>query len=472
MISVKIYAMTRWVSCFLIILFFSPLFAEQEAIHFTLEEAIGRAVECNRTIMNSQAQVETTSLSAQSAYKEFLPKLTPIFDTGYGGGELEGTGYKYGGGVSFSQKFYDGLSVNIAPRVYATRDKWCTDINARLTQPILRGWGPTMNGAKLEASRYQHRSSVRSYYITQVGVILKTIQAFYDVVKGEALLKTLDAAEKRLQQIYCANIAKEKIGLAEASDVLKAEIELKNAQEEFVRANERLQEAENQLKMLIVVPFDTEIVVEAPLEIHRSDIDPEEAVQLALSRRLEIFQALDRYKESLRLCRVAKQGLLPDLNFVLNYVNSECDESFRTSMIKCCKGTAWGIGLTSNGYGDYAQNEIASKQSELAVSSASREVDLVRDTVVSEVKREILALEKALKSIDIAEEQIAAAKMSFKLAELKFNHGMIDSLDLLRPEGTIRKKEVEMLTSMIDYIIAEYRLLAAMGLMVDDEALF
>jgi len=447
-----------------LLLFFATL---QAAETFTLEEAIERALCCNRSLQISFNNIENALLGIDISFTDFEYKFAPILQTGYGEGKLDGHGYKYGGGLEFSKKFFHGTSMHVKPQVYSTDGKWCTDVNARLTVPVLRGFGEEVNLSKLHGSEFTYRTAVRSHSLNQVKVILQTVQAVYEVVKQEKNYRISAESYERLVGFRDSAEVKERIGLADQTDVLRAEIEMKAAEVSLVAAEEKYREAKDNLKLVLAYPMDQEIAALAPLEYHEYEFNLDEAIEMALDRRLEIQQAIDKYCEATRLSRVAKNKLWPDLNLVLNYVNSECDESFTTSVVKCCQGTTWGVGVTSSGNIDYTANRLLYDQTQISVLNAQRGIDQVRDDVINEVKRQAIAMDKARQSIELRREQIAKAQEKLELSQVKFNHGMINNFDVINPEKTIRNAEKEMLAALVDHILAEYRMQAAMGLMYE-----
>ncbi len=446
-------------------------FAEAREV-FTLERAIEQALQCNRTILGSYDNVQNALLGVAKSKTEFDYKIAPILRTGIGDGILEGEGFKYGGGVEFSKKLFQGTSLKVVPQAYSTDGKWCTDVNIRLTQPILRGFGADVNLSRVLSSEFSHRAAVRNFYLTQVKVVLQTIQGVYEVVKQRENLRISRDSFLRLSGFKESAEVKEKLGLADQTDVLRAEIEMKTAEESLVAAEELFRQAADNLKLILALPMDLDIDVEAPLEFHTVEVDMDQMIETALARRIEIKQAVDKYSETCRLSKVAKNSLWPDLNLVVNYVNSECDESFTSSVVKCCQGTTWGVGVTTNGNIDYASNRLSYEQSRLEVISASREIDQVRAAVVNEVKRQLLAMEKAWQSIELKREQIAKAEQNVKLSRIKFDHGLINNFDVIAPEKTILSSEKALIASIVDHILAEYRLTAAMGLMLDDACIY
>lgn len=437
----------------------------------SLEEAIERALCFNRSLIISANNVENALFGIGISAAEFDYKLSPILKTGYGEGKLTGHGYKYGGGVDFSKKFFQGTSIQVTPQAYSTDGQWCTDVNARLTVPVLRGFGSEFNLSKVRSSEFSYRTALRRHAMNQVKIVLQTIQDAYEVIKQEENTRISRESFERLSGFRDSAEVKERLGLADQTDILRAEVEMKAAEVSLVAAEERLRQAKDNLKLVLAFPLDEDLSVIAPLEFHEYTFDLDEAIDVALERRLEIKQAVDKYYDSQRLSRIAKKQLWPDLNVVLNYVNSECDESFTTSVVKCCQGTTWGIGVTSNGNIDYTTNNLIYQQSQISVLNAQRAIDQTRDDVINELRREAIALDKARKSIELRRVQIVKAQEELELSRVKFNHGLISNFDVIQPEKTIRNAEKELIAAMIDHILAEYRLHGAMGLMLSDECL-
>ena len=95
--------------------------------------------------------------------------------------------------------------------------------------------------------------------------------------------------------------------------------ELDAAREAFELARIELASAEDSLKLILAFPMEDAIDVSAPLEYAVVHMGEQEAVELAYQNRVELRQEWDALKDTERRSRVAKHGILPELNVALSF---------------------------------------------------------------------------------------------------------------------------------------------------------
>jgi outer membrane protein TolC len=152
---------------------------------------------------------------------------------------------------------------------------------------------------------------------------------------------------------------------------------------------------------------------------------------------------------------------LPDLDLVLDYSRFGIGDSLEQSTSHGVD--AWAIGLRSRTDVARTVERAAYGQSLVATRSARRGYDLQTDQVVSQVKRELRNLDRSEQRILIQQDKREQAKRQLALASLKFRHGLATNFDLIDAETELRRSEVSLVSSRIDYILGTYRLRGAMG---------
>lgn len=434
--------------------------------HLTLESALTRALQYNRQLINTADGVLNAQSNIQLAWTEFQVQFVPNSKAGYVGGGSAGTGISVGGGVDISKQFANGTFVSIGPSILKTRDHYHTDLNAIISQPLLRGFGKDYQLAGVKGAEFNLRTAYRNLYMAQMQLVIRTIQALYEVIKAQKALIISEESHRRISRFYQAAKLKEKIGLADALDVYRAEIELHHAEDHLTSTQEHLQDTEDQLRDLLALSLDCSLDVEVPLVYTPNTLLLEEAIQIALKNRIEIEQAEDQWRESYRLSTLAKKNLYPDLNLVLNYSNCGRDQYFTRSCTRHREST-WGIGLTTSANFDPAGNQIAYEQSLIAIEAAAREIAQAEASIILEVKKANRQLQRAYKRIQVQQEQIHTAQGELQLAQIKFDRGMANNFDIIQAEKSLRAAEQTYWGALIDHIVGEYQLLASMGLLTD-----
>ncbi|WP_068471364.1 TolC family protein [Candidatus Protochlamydia phocaeensis] len=439
---------------------------EPACIKLTLESALTRALRYNRQLINTADNVTKAQYGLDIAFSEFALDIAPNGKAGYVGGGREGTGMSVGGGLDFSKKFISGTQVTVGPSILKTKEHYHTDLRALISQPLLRGFGIDYQLSGVKGAQFSLRTAARNLYMAQLQLIIRTINSLYDVIKAQKSLALNEESYQRISKFYQAAKLKERIGLSDALDVYRAEIELHHAEDSLTSAQERLQDAEDMLRDLLALPLDACIQVEVPLVYTSNPLDTDEAVKLALQNRIEIDQAQDQWRESYRLAKVAKNNLYPELNLVFNYANCGRDEIFTRSCTRHREST-WGIGFTTSTDFDPIADRAAYEQSLLAIETAARGLEQTQANLILEVKKAIRQLQRALKRIQVQEEQIHTAQSELHLAQIKFDRGMANNFDVIQAEKSLRAAEQTYWAALIDHIIGEYQLLAAIGLLTD-----
>jgi outer membrane protein TolC len=222
------------------------------------------------------------------------------------------------------------------------------------------------------------------------------------------------------------------------------------------------------LKVILAFSMEEKIDVSAPLEYSLIKMDEKRTVELAFENRVELRQAWDAAKETERQSRVAKHGILPELNLALSFTPMGDSDDFGNSLE--LDEYTWGVSLSSSTDFRRTAERAAYDQSKLTVAAAYRNLSLLRDEIAREAKSALRALKEAEQRIGIQKEQIENAKGKLKLAQVKFKHGMANNFDLIEAEEQLRQAQSDMISVVIDYIVGTYNLRSAMGTLLEQEA--
>jgi outer membrane protein TolC len=123
--------------------------------------------------------------------------------------------------------------------------------------------------------------------------------------------------------------------------------------------------------------------------------------------------------------------------------------------------------VTGSDFARTAEN-AAYEQSVLGIRSAKRSLELQRDDIARQVKRDFRNLRRAQKRITIQEEQINNSKKQMRLAKIKFDHGLANNFDIVEAESDLRQAETKLVTSVVDYIVGTYQIRQSLGTMAQE----
>lgn len=431
-----------------------------------LPSAINIALSAQRRLGSALGNVTQSEINVELAESDFDVKYIPKGDVGYTGGGKAGGGSAYGAGVEIFKKFKHGSRFSFFPSFMKAAHNYQTNLRTQYTQPLLRGFGSEYTLAPLRQAQFSNRTALRSYYLAQVRLILQTVQGLYDVTRQESYAELEKESVARIRKFCISTKMKEKIGLCDALDVYRAEIELKRSEDALNQALDRLQDAKDTLRDTLALPLDQEIKVEVPMGYEVMVISLENAIATALEERIEIDQAYDQLDECRRLQFMAKSNLKPELNLVVDYTSLSRDEAFtRTWTNK--REARWGIGFTTSTDVCHVRERAAYDQSILTTADAQRNAEQACDNVILDVKRTMRGLTRSQEKIKMQEEQIENSTKEFHLARVKFEHGLANNFDLIQAEKNLQASQTGLVSAMIDHKIGQFKLLAAMGMLAD-----
>lgn len=459
-----------WIKLFFLCAINSLVFGQEElpVIQVTLASAIQRALTDNRQLTNAYQSAEQSEFQVILNQGEFDLQIIPNGDAGYVGGGKAGAGPTIGVGVEFYKKFALGTSISVQPTVIKAAHEFRSQLDVSINQPLLRGLGKLENLSALESAKYAQRTAFRNYVTAKINTIIKTIQAVYDIKRNEETLAIDLAAYNRIKQFLEASKRKEKIGLTDSLDIYRAEMEFKQTENALMLSRDRLQDSKDTLKDILAYPLTSPIEVIVPLEHHPVTLKLEETLAIALQHRQEVVQAWDSVLENRRLSCVAEKRIKPDLNLILDFSSTGCDEVFTQAFCRRRVST-WGIGFATSTDLDRTADKCAYEQTLFSISNAERAYMQARDNIVLETKKAIRNIASTETKIKNLEEQVKTAQGGLYLAKIKYDRGFGDNFDVIQAEKTLQTAQAAKISAVIEHIIGEYKLLAALGILANPE---
>jgi len=448
---------------FVFLLFFALPSGAYDNI-YNLEKIINRALDANWAMVDARDSVRSAALRLEAAESEFELKIHPGAGIGVSGGDDLSTGADLNFEVSLEKRTQYGTEIGLSPSVLRVDDEYQNRANLRIVQPLLRGAGRDYTMSGVYRARFGERTARRSRHQREVDTIVGAVRHGYEVVRQRELLRLRKQSYQRLKDLDEATAAKKRMGIADAMDLYRVRIQLNQAGEELSRSRQMYADALDSLKIFLALPLEKEIEVFLPLDFDWIHPDEQEMIQTALANRMELKQVRDAMAEARRIADRARSDTLPELDIRLSLRQTgEPSSGFPGSTPD---QTTWGISLGSTTDLRRTAQKALYEDSLLNVRQAARRQRIASDEIAAQVKREIRNLERQGKAIENQEEQIHQSKGQLELAQIKFEHGMADSYDLIDAEISLRRAQTQLASAVIEYIIGQYRLRSAVGTLV------
>ncbi len=422
----------------------------------TLEEAIEIALKNNRSLKRTELQLSSAELSVNTSKDELNLKIRPSTEFGY----VDGSEY-WVGGIELYKKHTLGFTSSITPQIEHDDEGYQSSLKFSLNVPLLKGVGPDYSLDALKSTLYELENAKQSYYSDQVSTVIDTVSAVYDVIKYQQQIDMLRKQQQLLQGHIALTKMKQKTGLATAMDLYRAQIRIKEIQNELTTVQELLANGIDQLKDLLSADLSGMLTVTAPVYYQPLQTPLDEAVQTAMNNRIELDQVNRRIMESERKYILAKKNILPQLDLNLDYSKHGANSSFDLDEED--------VSITFSGSTDIfrTQERAAFEQAKIDLKSTQMDLEEMKIAIVREVRTQINRMEKKKKLIADRHEQLRQAQGKLKLAHSKFNHDLTDNFDLLESQTQVQEVQLDLLADTVDYIVDTYRLRKTLGTLIE-----
>ncbi len=445
---------------FLFLLPVSVYAEKMETIHLTPDQAIALALANNRSLLNSAGTVESRELSLLSSRSEFDLKIIPSTTAGITDNEET-----FGASVSLEKKFSFGPRAVLSPGIITSSGTYSGKLATAVSIPLLRGWGKSVNEDTVRYSQFSLRTAERNLYLNRVGVVLDTVSAFYGIVKQQELLRLFDAQVKKLSGHAQIARIKEKVGLATPIDIYRAEIRMKDVEDQREVARENLQDVKDRLRFILSLPLDRYLEISADIIPEKVRITPEQAMETAMKNRIELEQSEDEMQEAQRQSEIARHNILPQLDLLVEYDRFSDSEEIERSLN--LGEDRWSFRIVSATDLARTSEKTNYRQSLINIRTSKLNQQTRQEEIRREIRRQMEFQQKAEERMKIRQEQIQQAQSKLALAKIKFDHSMADNFDVIEAETELRQARVNLLSVQTDYIVGTYRMRAVLGTLLE-----
>ncbi|HWQ61337.1 MAG TPA: TolC family protein [Negativicutes bacterium] len=323
---------------------------------------------------------------------------------------------------------------------------------------------PLYTGGRVEGLVGQARIGLKvadlSLDKTKQQLKLDATNAYFSLLAKRNLLQVSQDSVDNLTA-HLKNVqAQFDVGTVAKSDVLRSEVELANAQQELIKAQNNFDVAVATLNNVIGLPHGTEIKLKEDLKYTQQGVTLDEGISYAMKNRPDVIAAdanIDKAKEGVK---VARSGFLPSLS--LTGTNNWNDDRFPGA-----RNSNWMVGLTTS-LTVFDTNLTLSKvkEAEAGLVSASETARQTKDTVALDVRQEYLGMREAEKRIETSKVAVAKAEEDFSIAQVRYNAGVGTNLDVIDAQLALAKAKTNYIQALYDYNTGKAKLDKAMGVAV------
>ena len=434
----------------------------------SLAEAVRIALERNFGMLGAADALLASRYRESAAKAQFYPRITPRYQRSAENDLI---------GLDLSQKLpWSGATVTAGGSLSGTPENenpFPRSANLRfvVTQPLLRGFGPTATSFDLQNSRRGRIGQERNLELSRQRLAVQVTSAFFSVVAQRQLVSVSRQSLKRSESLRKASEARLKIGLASKLDVFRTEIQASQTEDALVRSEAALQAALEQFRFLLALPPGHPLEPEA---VRLGDLLPGEdepveiLVQRAVQNRLELRETRDQLDDAKRAAALARQNLLPQLDLGVGVTRIGFGPTYSDAYKLA--DTRVSVFVTSSYPLERSNERAASAVAALEVDARERAVRQREMEIESEVRSALREMERIRKSVELQRQGVEIAAQQRRLAVLRYQRGLASNFDVVDAESSLVLARSSLVGLLTSYNVARLDLKRVVGsLDVDKE---
>ena len=433
-----------------------------------LEDAVGLALQSNRSLRVLSMTVSSAELSLKGSRAEFTTGITPT-----GAADTSDDSDTVEWGVALTRKNTMGTSVSAGGTM--GRDQIGTadpvhraQVNVQLQQPLLRNFGPLVNRESVTRAEVRVAAARRDLELRRTDLVVQVVDSYEELLRLQKQAEFDEQSVARLERLIRLTRAREAQGRATRVDMLRVEQQHGDQQISLEKTLEALSNARADFADLL--GFDPDVVFEA-VACPMLDIEvPAQSVAeaLAFSNRLDYAQVLQDYTDARRGVRIAQRNLLPNLNLISRYERSGSGAD--TSEATALNDESWFVGLSASSDLLLRQERVALGQARIDVDAAAESVKIVESGIRRQIQQVILTYRRVRSEVKASERNYQLAKNRAMLARRMFEMGRGDNFTASDAEAGLFDAQNRMLISQAEASVAAYRLLRTLGTLTEYSA--
>lgn len=307
---------------------------------------------------------------------------------------------------------------------------------------------PIFTGGELQGQIGQAKANYRSMLSAEeqaYNEMKETATTGYFNMLNATNMKALrQESVDRLQAHLDNVIAQYNVGIVARADVLRSEVELANAKQDYITASNEYDVAEATLNNIIGTPLGTTLLLKDRLQYEPYENDMAYCLAYSEQHRPELKQAEYAIDSAEAALVVARSGHMPKV-----YANASNNWSVgvTASMNVFDSGVTW--------------SKIHAAQENLAKAKESQRQ--IKDNVELEVRTDYLNLREAEKRITTTQVAVASAEEDYHIAVVRYQAGVGTNIDVMDAQEALTQAKTNYYQALYNYNTSKAALNTSMG---------
>ena len=351
--------------------------------------------------------------------------------------------------------------------------QWNANLRATLTQPLLNGFGTTVNRSQIIIAENIRSQTAVGFEVQVIDLLAQVEQAYWELVATREAIavrqQSLTLAERLLEETR----QRVEVGTSAPIDMVQSEATVATRNQELIYAFNAAANAEDNLKGLLGfdLPQEWQVRIETTesYDVDRLFPDLGESIETALEKRPAIIQQALEMERLQHNVDVAKNRVMPRFDLTGSYGFGGVSG---TSTIEDDNGVPITI---RDGWGDAAQqvfqadfpgwtvglnytvplgNHVAKEQ--LVANRYQRDrtgaqLAALKQDITRQVRVAVRALEDGAAAVDAAVASRVLAVRNLEAEQTKFNNGLSTNFQVSEIQDALASAQFSEISARVNY---------------------
>lgn len=327
---------------------------------------------------------------------------------------------------------------------------------------------PIFTGGKLKGTIKQAKAN---YQYNQVGVqrtyneMRSTVtDGYFTMLQADNMQKLSAESVTRLED-HLKNVqAQYDVGVVAKADVLRSQVELADAKQTLIQAENSYQLAEASLNKIVGLPMDTNLKLDNLLVYNKYDKTMDDCLTYAAEHRPELMQAQYNVDAAKGALLVARSGHMPQ-------VAASATQQWSDTSWPGDENGKWGVGVNvSMNVFDTGVTLSKIHGAEADLKKAEETYRNTVDSVNLDVRSNYLGLREAEKRISTTKLAVEQADEDYRIAQLRYMSGVGTNTDVLDAQVALTQAKTNYTKALYDYNTSKTALETSIGVPMSNPA--
>lgn len=324
---------------------------------------------------------------------------------------------------------------------------------------------PIYSGGKIDGSievaKQQHVAYQYELQSTLQSTKLAATSDYYSVLEAGNNVDVLKESVVRLQEHLKNTKIQYDVGVVAKTDVLRSQVELADAQQSLISAENAYAVAVSTLNNLVGLDLNTELKLMGGLTYLKDNRTLNESLDYAMKNQPAIYQAEAGVKAAKAAIKIKNAAYMPQVNasFSDNWTKDEwpADKDEKWTATVTASWNVFDSGVTAAGI----------RQARAARLKAIHKLKQTKNSVGIAVKTAYLNIRGAERRIPTAKIALEQATEDYRIAKVSYNAGVATNTDVMDAQVSLTSANTNYIAALYDYNVSIASLDRAMGIPVE-----